>query len=58
MLATEELHLPQRNEWPRAFHSSPGKEMQKQTKEGRRGNLLRIIAICVMSLLLVKLTLY
>lgn len=58
MLATEELQSPQRNAWPRAFHSLPGTEMQRQTTEGRRGNLLWIIAIGVMPLLLVKLTLY
>lgn len=58
MLATEGLWSPQKNAWPRAFHSSPGTEMQRQTKEGRRGNLLWIIAVGVMSLLLVKITLY
>lgn len=58
MLATEELQSPQRNAWPRAFHSLPGTEMQRQTKEERRGNLLWIIAIFVMPLLFVKLTLY
>lgn len=58
MLATEELQSPRRNAWPGAFHSSPGTEMQRQIKEGRRGSLLWIIAIGVMSLLLLKFALY